>query len=237
MQVDSTSASQSSASFEFASSNGGVLGPSARFVVRQIESIGSQEETSMSPLSLRTILPILAMGIAAVSAGCGSDSVASIVYPLEDDAGGSPESGSTGGDATSSSGGTSSGGSGSGSSGSGSGSSSSGGVGTSSGGGDAGPCDMTGYWMAVQHSVANALSFKEIGVVYYYYDLTQTGTTVKVNHGLHCGLTVLKSPNNLAGGGDSVSLPSAGPALISRQDEGKMYGSQAARTGTMMKMG
>ena len=194
----------------------------------------------MSPLALRTTLPILAMGIAAVSAGCGSDSVGYIVYPLDDYPGGSLDGGSTGGDDASSSGGTSSGGSGSGSSGSGSGasgsgggSSSSGGPSTSSGGGDAGPCDMTGYWFAAQHSVANALSFKEIAVVYYYFDLTQTGTTVKVNHGLHCGLSVLKSPNNLAGGGDTVSLDAA--ALLSRQDEGQTYGSQAGRTGTMTK--
>jgi hypothetical protein len=85
----------------------------------------------------------------------------------------------------------------------------------------------------VTHSVVSALSFKEVSATYYYYDLTQTGTAVTVNHGLHCGLSVLKSPSNAFGGGDSVSFPSAGPALISRQDEGQMYGSQPARTGTM----
>jgi hypothetical protein len=194
------------------------------------------EERSLSPRRVnpclralqRTIFPLLAVGFAAaVSAGCGSDSVAYIMYPVEDDGGVDSASGSSGGDDTSSSSGVSSS-----SGGSGSGSSSSGGPSTSSGG-DAGPCDLTGYWIAVQHSVVNALMFKEIGIVDYYYDLTQTGTTVKVNHGLHCGFTVVKSPDNLAGGGDSVSLPSAGPALIARQDEGMAYGSQPARTGTM----
>jgi hypothetical protein len=92
---------------------------------------------------------------------------------------------------------------------------------------------MTGHWIAVTHSVANALNFKETDSVYFYFDLTQTGTTVKVNHGLHCALTVLKDPKNALGGGASVSFPSAGPALIARQDEGVAYGSQPARTGSM----
>jgi hypothetical protein len=93
---------------------------------------------------------------------------------------------------------------------------------------------MTGHWVVVQHSVAVSDGFKEIGILYLYFDLTQTGDgTIKVNHGLHCGINVLKDPMNLLGGGDSVSLPSAGPALLARQDEGQAYGSYPARTGTM----
>jgi hypothetical protein len=92
---------------------------------------------------------------------------------------------------------------------------------------------MTGSWLAVQHTVADADSFKEITHVFLYYELSQSGDTVTVTHGLHCGLTVSKDPANLLGGGDDSSFPLAGPALLARQDEGQTYGSQPARTGTM----
>jgi hypothetical protein len=203
----------------------------------------------MARLSLRTFLPAFALPIAGASVACGSDSVAGIVYPGDDGGGGAGSSGGSSsgiasGTSTGSSGGSSSGivsgtstGSSSGTS-SESSSGSSSGVASGSDGGSSGgapTCDMTGYWIAVQHSVAVSDGFKEIGRVYFYYDLSQNGDTVKVNHGLHCGINVAKDPANLLGGGDSVSLPLAGAANLARQDEGQAYGSVPARTGTMTK--
>lgn len=193
----------------------------------------------MAPLSLRTFLPILALGIAGASAACGSDSVAYIVYPGDDGGGGSGSgSGSSSGSSSGTASGSGSGGSTGSSSGSSSGSSGgaasgSGSGGSSAGGGGPATCDVSGYWIAVQHSVAVSDGFKETAHTYFYYDLSQNGNTVTVNHGLHCGLGVVKDPANLLGGGDSVSLPSASPAILARQDEGQAYGSQPARTGTM----
>jgi hypothetical protein len=92
---------------------------------------------------------------------------------------------------------------------------------------------MTGYWLAVTHIVATAIGFNEISHFFFYYDLTQTGENIKVNHGYHCGIQVVKDPNNPGGMGDTVTTPKAGPSLLSRQDEGVAYGSNPARTGTM----
>ncbi len=213
----------------------------------------------MAPLSFRSLLSSLALAaIAGASVACGSDSVANIKYPGDDGGGNSgsvsasgsgsdgvTSSGSGNGGASGSNSGTSSGsGSGSGTvSNSGSGSVSKSGStsgatsgssgaasGSSSGSeGGAATCNMTGYWLAVQHTVAVSLGFNEIGHIYLYYDLTQTGDTIKVNHGLHCGLDVVQDPANPLGGGSSVSEPSG----LDQQDEGQAYGNQPARTGTM----
>jgi hypothetical protein len=185
----------------------------------------------MTPLSIRTFLAMSALGIVGATGACGSDVVPATNFPSgDDDAGGSGSGGSGSGSSGDDTTGSSSGGSSTSSS---SSSSSSSGSGSSSGGSDAGPsgpCDMTGYWAAYQHSVAFADNVKETAILYLYYDLTQTGTTVTVNHGLHCGLSVVVPQGSL---GDSVTLPSAGPALLARQDEGQKYGTHAARTGTM----
>jgi hypothetical protein len=194
-----------------------------------------------------------ALALIGASAACGSDNVASIVYPGENDDGGASAgsdsgngsasgSGSGGSSSSSSSSGGSSGGGfgdsgGSGGSGAGNADASShDGSSDSGSGSSSGPsaCNMAGHWLAVQHSVAVSDGFKEITRTYFYYDLSQNGSTVTVNHGLHCGLNVAKDPANLLGGGDSVSLPSATPALLARQDEGQPYGNLPARTGTMM---
>jgi hypothetical protein len=189
----------------------------------------------MAPLSFRTFLPMLALGIPGASAACGSDTVAYIQYPDDqaiDDAGGGSGSGSSSGlsGGSDSSSGTVS----DSSSGTVSGSSS-GGTSSTSSGSSGGPatCDVSGYWLVVQHAVAVADGFKEVSHYYLYYDLSQNGTTVTVNHGLHCGVTVAADPANPLGGGDTVTFPLAGPALLARQDEGQAYGSVPPRTGTM----
>jgi hypothetical protein len=197
----------------------------------------------MTSLPLKPLLPILALGIAGTTAACGSDTVPAVFYPDDSDAGQSSgnvsgsSSGSTSGSpgGSSSSGESSSGSSSGGASGSGGSSGGSSGSSSSTSGGDgsAATCDVSGYWLAVQHAVAVSDGFKEVSHFYFYYELAQSGNNVTVKHGLHCGLNVVKDPMNLLGGGDSVSTPAAGPALLARQDEGQKYGALAARTGTM----
>jgi hypothetical protein len=207
----------------------------------------------MAPLSSRTFSPMLALGLAGVpmlalglagaSAACGSDVVESTGYPIDqgDDGGGSSGSnggGSSSGTQTGSSSGTQTGSSSGTQTGSSSGtqtgsSSSTSGSGSGSSGAAA-TCNVSGDWLVVQHTVAVSDGFKEVSHFYYYYNLSQTGSTVTVVHGLHCGISVVADPANPLGGGDTVTVSSAtSAALLARQDEGQAYGSVPARTGTM----
>jgi hypothetical protein len=96
---------------------------------------------------------------------------------------------------------------------------------------------MTGYWAVYQHTIADADGIQEAGFLFLYYDLTQTGTAIKVNHGLHCGIKVGVPTTGINSLGDAVTFPSAGPALLARQDEGQTYGSQGPRAGSMKPSG
>lgn len=52
------------------------------------------------------------------------------------------------------------------------------------------PCDMTGVWIAEQHTVSVALGADQFTTIYYYYEIEQTGDSFTIVDALHCGLVV-----------------------------------------------
>lgn len=55
--------------------------------------------------------------------------------------------------------------------------------------GDA-PCDMTGRWIAEQHTVSVALSTDQRTTNYFLFDITQEGDVFTITRALHCGFVV-----------------------------------------------
>lgn len=52
------------------------------------------------------------------------------------------------------------------------------------------PCDMTGRWIAEQHTVSTALSTDQNTTNWYYYEITQEGDRFTVVDSLNCGFVV-----------------------------------------------
>jgi hypothetical protein len=52
------------------------------------------------------------------------------------------------------------------------------------------PCNMTGVWIAEQHTVSLALSAEQFTTIYYYYEIEQTGGRFTIVDAMHCGLVV-----------------------------------------------
>lgn len=52
------------------------------------------------------------------------------------------------------------------------------------------PCDMSGTWIAEQHTVSEALSTPQNTTNYFYFEISQTGDTFTVDRELHCGFVV-----------------------------------------------
>jgi hypothetical protein len=52
------------------------------------------------------------------------------------------------------------------------------------------PCDMTGVWIAEQHTTSTALSSDQNTTTWYYYKIAQTGDHFTVTDQLNCGLVV-----------------------------------------------
>jgi hypothetical protein len=63
-----------------------------------------------------------------------------------------------------------------------------GGTGVDSGVGE--PCDMSGVWIAEQHTVSLALSAEQFATTWYYYEIEQTGDRFTIVDGMNCGLVV-----------------------------------------------
>jgi hypothetical protein len=53
-----------------------------------------------------------------------------------------------------------------------------------------GPCDMTGVWVAEQHTVSSALGADQNTTNWYYYAITQSGDAFTVTDSLNCGFVV-----------------------------------------------
>lgn len=53
-----------------------------------------------------------------------------------------------------------------------------------------GPCDMTGVWIAEQHTVSTAIGADQNTTNWYYYAITQTGDRFTVSSSLNCGFVV-----------------------------------------------
>jgi hypothetical protein len=54
----------------------------------------------------------------------------------------------------------------------------------------AGPCDLTGRWIASDHQVLDGLSVLEAAHVWYYLELTQSGSAGAITRALDCGENV-----------------------------------------------
>ena len=54
----------------------------------------------------------------------------------------------------------------------------------------ANPCDMTGTWIAEQHTTSTALGSDQNTTTWYYYQITQSGDRFTVVDQLNCGLVV-----------------------------------------------
>src|SRR5688572_19222000 len=52
------------------------------------------------------------------------------------------------------------------------------------------PCDMTGRWIAEQHTVSVALGANQNTTNWYFYEFTQTGETFTATKALNCGFVV-----------------------------------------------
>jgi len=53
-----------------------------------------------------------------------------------------------------------------------------------------GPCDMSGVWIAEQHTVSTAIGADQNTTNWYYYAITQTGDRFTITDGLNCGFVV-----------------------------------------------
>ena len=58
------------------------------------------------------------------------------------------------------------------------------------GGAPAGPCDLTGTWLATDREVATGDGATEAAHAYWYLEIAQSGTAVTVTKGLFCGEAV-----------------------------------------------
>jgi hypothetical protein len=52
------------------------------------------------------------------------------------------------------------------------------------------PCDMSGRWIAEQHTVSVALGSDQNTTNYLYFEITQTGDAFTIDRALHCGFVV-----------------------------------------------
>ncbi len=52
------------------------------------------------------------------------------------------------------------------------------------------PCDMSGLWVAEQHTTSIALGSDQLTTNWYYYRITQEGDTFTITEGRNCGFVV-----------------------------------------------
>jgi hypothetical protein len=90
----------------------------------------------------------------------------------------------------------------------------------------AGPCDLTGRWLATRREVATAIGSVEASHAWLYYELAQSGTAVTVTKGLDCGENV----RSLSAVGADVDFPKAWPAMMAKETDTGLKGSSARTT-------
>jgi hypothetical protein len=89
---------------------------------------------------------------------------------------------------------------------------------------DNGPCDLTGSWLITQHGVFQALGVKQTAQSWFFYELQQSGGTLKVTKGLACGGRVVP----LDALGAAVAWEPAWPATISKNSHTGRLGKVSA---------
>jgi hypothetical protein len=77
-------------------------------------------------------------------------------------------------------------------------------------GAPAGPCDLTGAWIATNREVTTGLGAVEAAHNWFYLEIAQTGSAFTVTHGLLCGANV----RGVSAVSANVDYPKTWPALI-----------------------
>jgi hypothetical protein len=87
------------------------------------------------------------------------------------------------------------------------------------------PCDFSGRWIATDHQVATGLGAQEAAHMWYYLELSQTGSAGTVTRGLDCGENV----RGISSVAANVDYPKTWPALLAKaRQTGRAFTSTAA---------
>lgn len=79
------------------------------------------------------------------------------------------------------------------------------------------PCDMTGLWIAEQHTVSTAIGADQRATNYYYYQIRQEGDRFTIEKGLNCGLIVQGTTSVTLGDATLEALAPQESAGLGRQ--------------------
>jgi hypothetical protein len=94
--------------------------------------------------------------------------------------------------------------------------------------GTASPCDLSGRWIATDHQVSTGLGAQEAAHVWYYLELSQTGSAGTVTKGLDCGENV----RGISSVAANVDYPKTWPALLAKvSDTGRKFTSKGVAAG------
>ena len=96
------------------------------------------------------------------------------------------------------------------------------------GGAPAGPCDLTGSWLATDREVSTGDGATEATHVWWYLEIAQSGTAFTVSKGLLCGENT--RPLSLVGG--NVDWPATWPALQAKVSMTGRKGKSAPSSGS-----
>jgi hypothetical protein len=90
------------------------------------------------------------------------------------------------------------------------------------------PCDLSGRWIATDHQVTTGLGAQEAAHVWYYLELSQTGSSGTVTKGLDCGENV----RGISAVAANVDYPKTWPALLAKvRDTGRKFTCKVVATG------
>jgi hypothetical protein len=73
--------------------------------------------------------------------------------------------------------------------------------------GPSSPCDLSGRWIATEHQELDGLSVLEAAHVWYYFELSQTGSSGTIAKGLDCGENVAAISSAGANESDTKAWP------------------------------
>jgi hypothetical protein len=93
------------------------------------------------------------------------------------------------------------------------------------------PCDLSGRWIATDHQVATGLGAEEAAHVWYYLEMSQTGSTGTVTTGLDCGENV----RGITAVAADVDYPKTWPALLANvKEDGRTFTSTTTASGCVV---
>ena len=85
-------------------------------------------------------------------------------------------------------------------------------------------CDLTGRWLATDREVSEGMGAEEANHMWFYLELTQTGSQVTVTRGLDCGEEV----RSISAVGANVDYPKLWPSLLTKDPQTGRKGTSAA---------